>query len=31
VGYTRVIKIGRRPGDAANMAMIMLVESEGEA
>jgi large subunit ribosomal protein L17 len=30
-GYTRVIKIGRRPGDAANMAMIMLVESDSEA
>jgi large subunit ribosomal protein L17 len=27
-GYTRVIKIGRRPGDASKMAMIMLVESE---
>ncbi|MDT8304813.1 MAG: 50S ribosomal protein L17 [Anaerolineae bacterium] len=27
-GYTRVIKIGRRPGDASKMAMIMLVEGE---
>ncbi len=30
-GYTRMIKIGRRPGDAANMAMVMLVESDDEA
>jgi len=28
-GYTRVIKIGRRPGDAAPMSMIELVEKEG--
>lgn len=27
-GYTRVVKIGKRPGDNADMAMIMLVEDE---
>ena len=25
-GYTRMVKIGRRPGDNANMAVVMLVE-----
>jgi large subunit ribosomal protein L17 len=27
-GYTRLVKIGKRPGDNADMAMIMLVEEE---
>ena len=27
-GYTRMIKIGKRPGDNADMAIIMLVEEE---
>jgi large subunit ribosomal protein L17 len=25
-GYTRLVKIGKRPGDNADMAMLMLVE-----
>lgn len=28
-GYTRIVKMNRRPGDNARMAMIMLVEEEG--
>lgn len=27
-GYTRMIKIGKRPGDNADMAILMLVEEE---
>lgn len=27
-GYTRVVKIGKRPGDNAEMAVLMLVEAE---
>lgn len=27
-GYTRMVKVGKRPGDNADMAMIMLVEEE---
>lgn len=27
-GYTRMIKIGKRPGDNADMAVLMLVEEE---
>lgn len=27
-GYTRLVKIGRRPGDNADMALLMLVEDE---
>jgi large subunit ribosomal protein L17 len=27
-GYTRMVKIGRRPGDNADMAVLMLVEEE---
>lgn len=27
-GYTRMVKLGKRPGDNANMAILMLVEEE---
>lgn len=27
-GYTRMIKVGKRPGDNADMALLMLVEDE---
>jgi large subunit ribosomal protein L17 len=27
-GYTRMVKIGKRPGDNANMAVLMLVDDE---
>ena len=27
-GYTRMIKVGKRPGDNADMAVLMLVEEE---
>lgn len=27
-GYTRLVKVGKRPGDNANMAVLMLVEDE---
>jgi large subunit ribosomal protein L17 len=27
-GYTRMVKLGKRPGDNAEMAMLMLVEAE---
>jgi large subunit ribosomal protein L17 len=27
-GYTRLVKIGKRPGDNAEMAVLMLVEDE---
>ncbi len=30
-GYTRIVKIGRRPGDAAPVSMIELVSAEDEA
>jgi large subunit ribosomal protein L17 len=26
-GYTRMVKLGKRPGDNADMAMLMLVEN----
>lgn len=29
-GYTRMVKLGRRPGDNAKMAVLMLVESDGD-
>jgi large subunit ribosomal protein L17 len=28
-GYTRIIKIGRRPGDAAAMTLVELISSDG--
>lgn len=28
-GYTRMVKIGKRPGDNADMAILMLVDEEG--
>lgn len=28
-GYTRMVKIGKRPGDNADMAILMLVDDEG--
>ncbi|MFO7683098.1 MAG: 50S ribosomal protein L17 [Chloroflexota bacterium] len=28
-GYTRMVKIGKRPGDNADMAILMLVDNEG--
>lgn len=27
-GYTRMIKVGKRPGDNADMAILMLIEEE---
>lgn len=27
-GYTRLVKVGKRPGDSADMAVLMLVEEE---
>jgi len=30
-GYTRIMKVGQRPGDAAPMALLELIPSEGEA
>ncbi len=30
-GYTRIVKIGQRPGDAAPMSFLELIPSEGEA
>jgi large subunit ribosomal protein L17 len=27
-GYTRMVKVGKRPGDAADMAVVMLVDDE---
>lgn len=30
-GYTRIVKLGKRPGDNADMAVLMLVNDEDEA
>jgi large subunit ribosomal protein L17 len=30
-GYTRIMKLGQRPGDAAHMSLLELIPAEGEA